>query len=546
MGLARPITGLVASRGLLEVDRAHPLAPRLFWLAGHRGALIDELAQRRHVLKGSTNGALAPTVGGLAARAVSGFAETLQPPSSNAALGINDKISIVWIGQRNGTAGGIVPFGRPHASAPGSPYADFTFYCSSTYMECRFTNTGGSTTTAGGFFTIYPAPEIWVATWDGTNIALYQNGVSVATGSLAGPVADSTGKGISTGDSGTTIPWDFIAASVYNRALTAGEVLALSRAPYQFLRPLFPPQFKAASGGTQSGALSVSGVATASFTGASTAAATVSIAGLATAAFTGATTAAADLAIAGVATASFAGVAFVDGAIGIAGVASVSFAGATTAASVVGMAGVATASFAGETTAAGAITAAGIAAGAFVGQEVGGGVESGALSISGVAAVAFVGASTAEGAFTIAGAGAAGFVAPSVAEGVFSASGAASVGFVSLSPGGVGAYPPIRKRRRVKVGAEIFWDDQRAAIAAALERLRAASPPEADGSAAPRPASREAGPGTEALAAGAANDPVLELASAAEFAAYEAEMAARESLRLRNLRALTALLLTEP
>lgn len=244
MGLIRPITGLIAPRGLFEVERGHALAPRLFWLAGHRGALIDELSMRRHVLKGSANAALAPGLGGLVARAASGFFETLQPPSSNAALGINDKISIVWIGQRNGTAGGIVPFGRPHASAPGSPYADFTFYCSSTYMECRFTNTGGSTTTAGGFFPIYPAPEIWVATWDGTNIALYQNGVLVATGSLSGPVADSTGKWISLGDSGTTIPWDFIAASIYTRALTACEVLALSRSPYQFLRSIFRPPMR--------------------------------------------------------------------------------------------------------------------------------------------------------------------------------------------------------------------------------------------------------------------------------------------------------------
>lgn len=110
---------------------------------------------------------------------------------------------------------------------------------------------------------------------------------------------------------------------------------------------------------------------------------------------------------------------------------------------------------------------------------------------------------------------------------------------------GVGYYP-VRKRRRVKIGAEIFWDDQRAAIAAALERLRAASPaPEADSSAAPRPASREAEPGTEALVASAANDPVPELASAAEFAAYEAEVLAWERRRARNAQALAALLLTE-
>lgn len=161
------------------------------------------------------------------------------------------------------------------------------------------------------------------------------------------------------------------------------------------------------------------------------------------------------------------------GALSVAGVAAASFTGASIAAGVFTSAGVATASFTGAATVEAVLSAAGVGAAAFVGDTAGT-TESGAVSIAGVATASFATASIAAAAFTVAGNAAGTWSAPSIVEGVFSAAGAASVGFVSLSAKGVGAYPSRKgKRRKVLVGDQVFWSDQRAAIALAVAELQA-------------------------------------------------------------------------
>lgn len=221
----------------VTINRRHPMAPACYWLPGNRGAghpeLVRGISQR---IPFGTETVARTMPAGLVAAYSAGFTTPAVP---NAQVGIQDRFTFSWHGYVN-SSGGRVLWGRPYTSSHSSPYFDFVFFLSSSKVNARVTNAAGTSVETSLSTTSFATLDLAhiVATYDGTTVRLYINGLEEKTVGQTGNLRDSgealywgmNRAGTEAGDS------YLLAAGLWNRALSAAEVYSLYRRPYQFLQ----------------------------------------------------------------------------------------------------------------------------------------------------------------------------------------------------------------------------------------------------------------------------------------------------------------------
>jgi len=260
-----------------------------------------------------------------------------------------------------------------------SPYKGFGLDFSSS-TNVRFNVSGSTFTSINGAYVANLS--LVVGTYDRATMRLYVNGSQVASTAKTEAIQyNGTSFGLfrfttarTTFHTAQGFPGKTYLVGVWRRALTLGEIQALTVNPWQIFRPYAARvySFPSAGGSIESGAGSSAGTSTAAAVGASTAAGAGSAAGAGTATGVGASTAEAVGTAAGTATASGVGASTAEAvgtAAGTSTAAGVSPGGSTESGAGTA-AGTSTASAVGASTAAGVGTAAGEATAAGVGYGV--------------------------------------------------------------------------------------------------------------------------------------------------------------------------------
>lgn len=169
------------------------------------------------------------------------------PASQNDTLSETAGTATAWTSSINyGSGSGWLSISPTSGNLSASGNATITVSCTTgslaagTYTATvTFTaTTGGATATIAVTFTVSPAsvPSIttgqWyhiMATWDGTTMKLYQNGVLMGTAALSGTVGSATNApavGVNPGGPSGYFPGEIDEVAIYNTALSAARVLA--------------------------------------------------------------------------------------------------------------------------------------------------------------------------------------------------------------------------------------------------------------------------------------------------------------------------------
>lgn len=110
-----------------------------------------------------------------------------------------------------------------------SKYPGYYLYVNGAQEKASFTYGGADHLTGNGTF-----PRLrwtlFTATCDGTNFAMYFNGVLANSGTTT---ASGTGSALSIGNYGLTYPWDGLISDIriYNRTLSEAEIALLASSP---------------------------------------------------------------------------------------------------------------------------------------------------------------------------------------------------------------------------------------------------------------------------------------------------------------------------
>lgn len=353
---------------------------------------------------GKVGGAFVTTSGGGQGYAYDN--ELLYPTDAVSVLALFETTGTVANNQR--IAGSIHP--------TVSPFKGFGLDFSSS-TNVRFNVSGSTFTSIKGAFV--GNLSLVVGTYDRATMRLFVNGSQVASTAKTEAIQyNGTSFGLFRFTTALTtfhttqgFPGKTYLVGMWRRALTLGEIQALTVNPWQIFRPYTARvySFATAGGSIESGAGSSAGTSTAAAVGASTAAGAGSAAGAGTATGVGASTAEAVGTAAGTATASAVG----DVAGGVQS-------GAGTSA------GTSTAPGVGASTAEATGTSAGTSTATAEGAEVTDGVESGAGSAAGSSTAAGVGASTAAAQGTSAGSAAADATGAAIAAAAGTSAGSAT------------------------------------------------------------------------------------------------------------------------
>lgn len=367
-----------------------------------------------NLVSGRPPAAIAAAASAAAGKAGSAFVTTSSGSAGyaydNELLYPTDAVSVLALFETTGTtinnqriAGSIHP--------TVSPFKGFGLDFSSS-TNVRFNVSGSTFTSINGAFV--GNLSLVVGTYDRATMRLFVNGSQVASTAKTEAIQyNGTSFGLFRFTTALTtfhteqgFPGKTYLVGMWRRALTLGEIQALTVNPWQIFRPYTARvySFATAGGSIESGAGSSAGTSTAAAVGASTAAGAGSAAGAGTATGVGASTAEAVGTAAGTATASAVG----DVAGGVQS-------GAGTSA------GTSTASGVGASTAASVGTAAGTSTAAAVGSSSGG-VQEAVGTAAGQATAAGVGASTAEAVGTAAGSSTASAVGTDAASQIEAAS----------------------------------------------------------------------------------------------------------------------------